>query len=246
MHQQQTIEKMRSMRLYGMAQTHYTTLSDGLHQDYTLDQYIALLIDQEWEYRLNRKVHNLLKAAAFRSSADIQNIDYTADRGLDRNMFDRLANLIFLDRKENIIITGPTGTGKSYLAQALGRQACLHLHKTKYFTMGHLMDEIKLAKLQGTYHKLIKKIQGTALLILEDFGLTPIDRDGRRALMDIVDYKYEQSSMIITAQIPVAQWHQLIGEGTIADAILDRLVHSSHRIQLKGESLRKNRKVNKS
>lgn len=246
MHQQQTIEKMRSMRLYGMAQTHYTTISDKLHQDYTLDQYIALLIDQEWEYRHNRKVHNLLKTAAFRASADIQNIDYTAQRGLDKNVFERLANLIFMDRKENIIITGPTGTGKSYLAQALGRQACLHLHKTRCFTISHLMDEVKLAKLQGTYHKLIKKIQSTDLLILEDFGLTPIDRDGRKALMDIVDFKYEHSSIIITAQIPVAQWHQLIGEGTIADAIMDRLVHSSHRIQLKGDSLRKNRKVNKS
>lgn len=243
MNQQQTVEKMKSMRLLGMAQIHYSNLQDHLYQDYTLDQYTSLLVDQEWEHRQNRKVTNLLKGASFRASADIKSIDYTANRNLDKNVFERLASLEFLNRKENIIITGATGTGKSYLAQALGRQACLCLHKTNYFTTTRLMDEIKLAKLQGTYHKLIKNIQRSSLLILEDFGLNPFDQHARQALMDIVEYKYDQSSMIITSQIPVANWHQLIGEGTIADAILDRLVHSSHRINLTGESLRRKRKL---
>ena len=245
MHQQQTIEKMKSMRLHGMADIHYSNLQNNLYQDYTLDQYTGLLVDQEWEYRQNRKVKNLLKTAAFRSAADIKNIDYSANRSLDKNTFERLASLDFLTRNENIIITGPTGTGKSYLAQALGRHACLCLHKTQYFTTTRLMDEIKLAKLQGTYHKLIKSIQQTALLILEDFGLNPFDQHARQALMDIVEYKYDQSSMILTSQIPVTNWHQLIGEGTIADAILDRLVNSSHRISLTGDSLRRKRKLNK-
>ncbi|MDB4286306.1 IS21-like element helper ATPase IstB [bacterium] len=243
MNQQMTIEKMKSMRLQGMAQTHYTNLQDKLYQDYTLDQYTALLVDQEWEHRQNRKVNNLLKFAGFRAHADVKDVNYTANRGLDKNTFERLAGLDFINRNENIIITGATGTGKSYLAQALGRQACIHLHKTKYFTTTRLMDEINLAKLQGTYPKFIKGIQRTSLLIIEDFGLNPFDQNARQALMDIVEYKYDQSSMIITSQIPVANWHELIGEGTIADAILDRLIHSSHRINLTGESLRKKRKV---
>jgi len=243
MNQQLTIEKMKSMRLQGMAQTHYSNLENKLYQDYTLDQYIALLVDQEWEFRQNRKIKNLLRFAKFRTSASIKNIDFTANRNLDKNTFDRLATLNFLDKKENIIITGATGTGKSYLAQALGHQACLCLFKTKYLTTMQLMDDINLAKLQGTYHKLIRTLQRTDLLILDDFGLQPFDQNARQALMDIVEFKYDQSSIIINAQIPVASWHELIGEGTIADAILDRLVHSSHRINLKGDSLRKNRKI---
>lgn len=241
MNQQMTIEKMKAMRLKGMAEWHYSNIQNQLYQDYTLDQYLALLVDQEWEYRQNRKITNLLKKARFRAVADIKNIDFSAQRSLDKNQFNRLASLDFIGRKENIIITGATGVGKSYIAQALGRQACLCLHKTKYFSTSRLIDEVKLSKIQGTYHTLIKQIQQTDLLIIEDFGLVPFDQDARQALMDIVEYKYDQSSMIITSQIPIGKWHKLIGEGTIADAILDRLIYSSHRINLTGESLRKKR-----
>jgi len=244
MNQQLTIERMKLMRLQGMAQTHHQNLQDKLYTDYTLDQYTSLLVDQEWEYRQNRKITNLLKSASFRTNAVIENIDYTTDRGLDKNVFERLASLQFIEQKENIIITGATGTGKSYLAQALGRQACIHLNKTKYFTTSRLMDEVKIARLQGTYFKMIKTIQKADLIILEDFGLAPFDQSARQTLMDIVEYRYDQSSTIITSQIPVKQWHQLIGEDTIADAILDRIVHSSHRIKLTGTSMRKMKKLN--
>ena len=243
MNQQVTIEKMKMMRLQAMAETHHSNLQNNLYQDYTLDQYTALLVDQEWEHRQNRKINNLTKAAHFRANADIKNIDFTAKRGLDRNAFERLASLGFLSRNENILITGPTGTGKSYIAQALGRQACLNLNKTLYFSYTTLMDQISLAKLQGTYHKIIAKLQKTKLLIIEDFGLNPIDQQARKSLMDIIEYKYEQSSIIVTSQIPVAKWHPLIGEATIADAIIDRLINSSHRIKLNGESLRKKRTI---
>lgn len=244
MNRQTTIEKMKAMRLKGMAKSHYSNMENNLYQDYTLDQYTAHLVDQEWENRQNRKIENLIRYARFTQSAEIKNIDYTAKRGLDKNVFERLASLHFLERKENILFTGPTGTGKSYLAQAIGRQACLNLKKTIYFTSSQLIDQINLAKIQGTYHKLITKVQKSALLIIDDFGLHPIDTTARKALLDIVDYKYEQSSMIFTSQIPIAQWHDLIGESTIADAILDRLIHSSHTIKLKGKSMRSKRKLN--
>ena len=238
-----TIEKMKSMRLFGMAQTHHGNLQDNLYRDYTLDQYLALLVDQEWEYRQNRKMENLLKKASFRSVADIRNVDFSVDRGLDKNTFNRLASLDFLTKNENIIITGSTGTGKSYLAQAIGRQACIYLKKTKYYTAAQLVDDISLARIQGNYHQLITRIKKMELLIIDDFGISSFDEGSRQALMEIVDFKYDQSSLIITSQIPVANWHQLIGEGTIADAILDRIVHASHRITLHGDSMRKNRKA---
>jgi DNA replication protein DnaC len=243
MNQQQTIERMKNMRLLGMAQIHYTNVQDQLCQDYTIDQYIALLVDQEWEHRHNRKMNTLIKNARFRAQATIDNIDYTAHRGLDKNTFERLATLGFLLKNQNIIITGPTGIGKSYLAQAIGRKACIELHRTLYYSTARLIDDIHLARIQGTYHKLINNIQKAKLLILEDFGLLPFDQNGRQALMDIVEHKYDQSSLIITSQLPVKNWHQLIGEGTIADAILDRIIHSSHRIVLEGESMRKNTKL---
>jgi len=244
MNQQTTIEKMKSMRLIGMAQTYHASHQDNLYQDYTLDQFVALLVDQEWENRQNRKTERMLRNASFRAAANVKNVDYTSQRGLDKNMFERLIGLNFIKQHENIIITGPTGTGKSYLAQSLGRQACTHLYKTKYYTTSALMDLIQLNKLQGTYRKFIKILQKIDLLILDDFGLHPFDEIARQALMDIVEYKYDQSSIIITSQIPINKWHEMIGEGTIADAILDRLIHSSHRIKLDGESLRKNKKLN--
>jgi DNA replication protein DnaC len=241
MNNQTTIEKMKQMRLSAMAETYHNSLQNNMHKDYTLDQYIALLVDQEWEHRHNKRIKNLISSAGFRQSASIQDIDYTVNRSLDKTVFERLAQMDFIKSRENVIITGATGTGKSYLAQALGHNACLLQHKTMYFNFARLTDQIKLAKLEGTYLKLMKKIEKTDLLILDDFGLTSFDEQIRNALMDIVEMKYDKSSMIIAAQIPVKCWHETIGEGTIADAILDRLVHSSHRIELTGQSMRKNK-----
>jgi DNA replication protein DnaC len=241
MNNQSTIEKMKQMRLYSMAENYHNSLHNNLHRDYTLDQYLALLVEQEWEYRHNKRIQNLIKTANFRYPASIQDIDYTANRSLDKNTFERLAMLDFIKGGENVIITGATGTGKSYLAQALGHNACVMQYKTMYYNFARLIDQIKLSKLEGTYIKLLNKIEKSNLLIIDDFGLKAFDEHARNALMDIVEMKYDKSSLIIAAQIPVKNWHETIGEGTIADAILDRLVYSSHRIELTGESLRKNK-----
>lgn len=241
MNNQNTIEKMKQMRLSGMAQMHYTNITNNINMDYTIDQYITMLVDQEWENRQNKKIQNLTKAARFRYPATIRDIDYSANRQLDKNTFERLALLDFVRNHENLIITGATGTGKSYLAQALGHQACIMLIKTLYFNTTRLMSHLKLSRLEGTYSKNIANLEKADLLILDDFGLNAFDNQDRQALMDIVETKHDRSSLIISTQIPVSGWHELIGEPTIADAILDRIVHSSHRIQLKGESLRKNK-----
>ena len=241
MNNQNTIEKMKQMRLGGMAEMHYTNTTNNINLEYTIDQYVAMLVDQEWENRQNRKIKNLIKNAKFRYPATIQDIDYSANRQLDKNTFERLALLDFVRNHENVIITGATGTGKSYLAQALGTQSCMMLFKTLYYNTARLMDHLKLARLEGSYTKHLMKIEKAELLILDDFGLSAFDNQSRQNLMDIIECKYDNSSIIIGSQIPISGWHDIIGEGTIADAILDRIVHSSHRIQLKGESLRKNK-----
>lgn len=241
MNNQTTIEKLKQMRLNAMAQMHYTNTQNNINMQYTIDEYVGMLVDREWEDKQNKKIRTLIKNARFRFAATLRDIDYSANRQLDKNTFQRLALLDFMRNKENIIITGATGTGKSYLAQALGNQACMMMFKTLYYNTARLMERLKLARLEGNYTKTILTIEKTNLLILDDFGLVSFDNQSRQALMDIVESKYNRTSTIISSQIPVSGWHELIGEGTIADAILDRIVYSSHRIQLKGESLRKNK-----
>lgn len=226
-----------------MSELYHRSLKESLYTDYTADELLALLVDTEWENRQNIKIKNMIKNAGFKLSASSTNIDYSSKRNLDKNMFERLASLEFIKQAENVIITGPTGVGKSYLAQALGHAVCQQSIRTLYFNAGVLMENIKLAKLEGSYIKLLKKMQRAQLLIIDDFGLHPFDNHSRGALMDIIEDRYDRVSTIITSQIPVSSWHEAIGEGTIADAILDRLVHSSHRIELQGESLRKSKKL---
>jgi DNA replication protein DnaC len=241
MNNQTTIEKMKLMRLGAMAQMHYSNVQNNLNLEQTIDDYLSMLVDQEWENRQNNKIKKLIADARFRNIATITDIDYSADRQLDKNSFQRLAVLDFVRNRENIIITGATGTGKSYLAQALGHQACMMLFRTRYFNTARLLDHLKLARLEGNYSKVLLAIERSDLVILDDFGLSAFDNQARQSLMDIVENKYDKSSIIISSQLPVSSWHELIGEGTIADAILDRIINSSHRIQLKGESLRKSK-----
>jgi len=244
MNTQSTVEKMKQLKLFGMSEVYHRSLSEHLFRDYTTDEFLAMLVDTEWDQRHNRKISNMTKMAGFRIAAQSTNVDYSTNRNLDKNMFERLLSLHFVRQAENLIITGPSGVGKSYLAQAIGQTAVQHLVKTIYYNAGKLQEEIKLSKIQGTYMKLLKKIQAAPLLIIDDFGLLPMDNHSRQAFFDIIEDRHERAATILTSQIPVKGWYEIIGEGTIADAILDRVVFSSHRIDLYGESLRKNKKLN--
>jgi DNA replication protein DnaC len=239
MNNNQTIEKLKQMRLSAMAELHLQYVKNNQLNDITIDEYLGLLIEHEWEHRQNMKIERLIKQARFRQKASIEEVSYVHTRNLDKNMFNRLATLDFIQRNENIILTGASGVGKSFLAQALGHQACLMEYKVLYTNTARLFTKLKLSKVDGTYMKELQKLQKINILILDDFGLHAFDNYTREILMDIIDDRYKKTSTIISSQIPVSVWYDLIGEGTIADAILDRIINSSHRIDLKGESMRK-------
>lgn len=239
MNKNQTIEKLNSMRISAMASMHQNNLKNNLYGHLTADEYLDLLTDHEWEDREQKKLNRLLQQADFRQQAAINDVDFTSQRNLEKNMFNRLTTLDFIKKSENIIITGASGVGKSYLAQALGQQACLVGFKTKYWLTSRLFNHLKLAKVDGTYTRELNKVVKMDLLILDDFGLQAFDNHSREALLDIIEDRFNTNSTIVASQIPVSNWKEIIGESTIADAILDRLVNSSHRIDLKGESLRK-------
>jgi len=239
MNNEQTLEKMKQMRLTAMVQLHSQQTKDHSHQQLTHDEYLALLIEHEWSDRQNKKVQRLVKLANFRQKASIAEVSFDASRNLDKNAFHRIAALDFIKKQENLIITGASGVGKTYLTQALGMQACLSEYKVLYANTARLLNKLKLAKVDGTYIKETKKLNRMNLLILDDFGLQALDNYTRDILLDIIDDRFNQSSTIVASQIPVSAWYDIIGEATIADAILDRIVNSSHRIDLKGDSLRK-------
>ncbi len=238
----QTLEKMSQMRLTGMKEN-YQTLLQTQH-DLTYEQVVSMMIDAEWEYRHNRKMHRLLKQAAFRYQASIEEIDFNAQRNLNKHNLLRLADCSFINRAENILVTGPTGAGKSFIASAIGHQACAKEYRVAYFNIQKLFSKLRMSKADHSYHKLIQRLGKTDLLILDDFGLQPFDNENRLALLEIIDDRNARSSTIISAQLPVKNWYEVINDKTIADAILDRIVHHAHRIELDGQSMRKIKKSN--
>jgi DNA replication protein DnaC len=233
---------MRKLKFFGMYHAFQSTLETGKTNDYTADELLAHLVEAEWDDRHNRRIERQIYYAKFRYKASVEDVHYHADRSIDRNQIMRLADCTFIDRNENLLITGSTGIGKSYIASAIGYQACTRAYKVYYASTPKLFAKLKMAKADGSYVKEIGKIERQQLLILDDFGIQPFDAQSRAALMEIIEDRHGKSSLIITSQLPVAKWHDVIGEKTIADAILDRIVHSAHRIELKGESMRKKRK----
>lgn len=234
-----TLEKMRTLRFFGMQRAFEASMETRQYEKHTPDEYISYLIDQEWEYRQNKRIAAALMRARFRYAASIEEIRFASTRNLDKNHVLRLADCSFIDKKENVIITGPTGVGKSYIASALGHQACALGYRVLYFNTVKLFMKLKMSKADASYAKEIKRIEKVDLLILDDFGLQPLDHQTRLNLLEIIEDRHGKKSTIVTSQLPVAKWYELFEEQTIADAVLDRIVHTSNRIELKGESLRK-------
>jgi DNA replication protein DnaC len=236
---EKTIERLKEMKLYGMHRAFRASFESGSMNELTTDEMVAHLVEEEWDERYNRKITRGIINAKFRYKASVEQMYFDTDRGMEKNQVMRLADCTFIEKKENILITGSTGIGKSYLACAIGQQACTLRYRVVYFSSGKLFSKLKLAKADGSYINEIAKIERQHLLILDDFGIQPLDAQSRAMLMEIIEDRHGKGSTIITSQVPVNLWHEVIGEKTIADAIMDRLIHNAHRLDLYGESLRK-------
>jgi len=238
-----TLTRMKQMKLYGMHGAFKTAIETGKTDDYSQDEFVSMLIDAEWDDKTNRRIERSIKNARFHYKASIENIIYEEARNIDQLKLQRLADCDFITRSENVLITGSTGVGKSYIATALGYQACIQGYRAAYFNTSKLFARLKIAKADGSYLRELAKIQRHHLIILDDFGLQPLDGQNRITLLEIMEDRNSTGSVIVTSQVPVKAWYDIIGERTVADAILDRLIHSAHRIELAGESMRRKRSI---
>jgi DNA replication protein DnaC len=232
-------EQLRALRCQGMCDALQEQLEQPDINQLSFDERLALLVERECITRENRRLTTRLRQAKLKVSACLEDMDYAAPRGLSKTVVRQLAECSWISRKQNLLITGPTGTGKTYLACALANQACRQGFTARYFRLPRLFQILELAKGDGSYARLLASLEKTQLLILDDWGLAPMDEPQRRDLLEIMDDRHNQSSTLVTSQLPVKLWHEAIGDLTLGDAILDRLVHNAHRIDIKGESMRK-------
>jgi len=239
MNTQITLDHLSQLKLHGMSRAYQALLSMPLQDQPSLNQFMARLAEAEIQERAQKKTEMFLLQSKMRYHAVLEQVHCNANRNLEREKLMMVADCTFIERAENLLICGATGCGKSYLACAIGRQACIFGYRTMYFGMNRFLERISSSKLDGTYVKLLNQIEKTHLIILDDFGLQPLDGITRLALLQILEDRYGKKSIIIASQLPVSKWYEYIGESTIADAIMDRLSVNAHRFELKGESLRK-------
>ncbi|MCX6237960.1 MAG: IS21-like element helper ATPase IstB [Bacteroidia bacterium] len=233
--------QLSRLRLHGMSRTWQALLETRRQHELSLSDGLELLLQAEEQERTNNRFERLRKNARFRYQASVEELTMDASRGMDKALISALATGEYLSKGESVLITGSTGCGKSFLASALGHQACAQGYKVAYYNMQKLLLKTKISRIEGTIDKLFENISKTDLLILDDFGLTHLEKQQQLDLMEMIEDRHGKSSTMIASQLPVASWYDVIGEETIADAILDRLVHTSYRIEFKGESLRKKR-----
>jgi DNA replication protein DnaC len=236
---EQTLEKLDAMRLHGMAKALRQWLEQPKGKDIAPADLVGLLADTEWLYRENRKLELRLRNAKLKQAACVEDIDYAHARGLSKPVVLDLATSRWAQSHQNIILTGPTGVGKSYIACALAQKACRDGFTVVYRRVTRLFDELAQARGDGSYPHLLRRLAKAQVLILDDFGIEPLGTQQRKELLEVLDDRYKTSSTIITSQLEPKDWHSIIGDATLADAICDRLVHNAHRLKLGGDSIRK-------
>lgn len=234
-----TLEQLKELKLQGMARSYEAILQLPVNQHPQAHHLIAQLSEAERQNRVHYKTQLYLKLSKLRYAGSLEEISYSASRNITKEQVLQLADCSYIDRSENILISGATGAGKSFLACAFGHQACTMGYKTLYLNLNRFTEKIMVAKLDGSFVKLLNQLERVSLLILDDFGLAPMDQNTRLALLQILEDRYNKKSVIIASQLPISKWHEYIAEPTLADAIMDRLMANAHRFELKGESLRK-------
>ena len=243
---EQTFDKLYGMKLLGMAEAFKEQAQQPSFQDLSFDERFGLLVDHQWTWKENARLKRLLQEAKLKLQACVEDIDFKTSRGIEKSVLLNLASCNWIRNHQNLLISGPTGVGKTFLACALAQKACREGLRTLYLRSPQFFYQIALARADGSYGSLIKKFSKTHLLVLDDLGLTPLADTERKDLLEVIEDRHGNTSTLITSQLPVENWHDHIGDPTIADAILDRLIHNAHRIQLKGGSMRKKQKLDAS
>jgi DNA replication protein DnaC len=236
---QPTMEKLHAMKLYGLADAFRTQLETTDSHQLSFEERFALLVDQQWQWKESRALGRRLRTAKLKQRAVIEDVNYHHPRMLDRKLFRTLASSDWVRRKLNIVFNGPTGIGKTWLACALAQKACRDGFSVLHKKTSELFRELAIAQADGSLGRMLLRLAQIDVLLLDDFAMAPLKDSERRDFLEVCDDRYQRRSMILTSQMPVAHWHQQIGDPTIADSILDRLLHNSYRLELDGESLRK-------
>lgn len=235
----QTIAKLNYMKLYGMVKGLNEQLSNPDTSPLSFGERLSLLVDREWEDREERRLVRLLKEAKLKVSACLEDLDFSASRGLDRSLIASLSSFDWLEKHHHIIICGPTGVGKTYLCCAFGNGACRKGYRTYYLRVPKLLEELKISRADGSYMRLMGKFSRLELLILDDWGLSSLSEAEAKDFLEVIEECQGRCSVIISSQLPLEHWHQIIGNPTVADAVLDRLIYNAYKFNLKGESMRK-------
>lgn len=238
----QTIGKLYEMKLEGMADAVKEQMENPQALSLSFEDRIALIVDRQWDLKESRGLRRRLQVAKLKQHAAIEDIDFTTSRGLDKTALLSLSECNFIRSHSNIIITGPTGAGKTYIACAIAHKACRMKHSVRYFRCGNLLSSMSLAKADGNYPSFMRRLEKIGVLVIDDWGMYPLDQEGARDVFEVLEDRSQRGSTIIVSQVPVESWYDIIAAPTIADAILDRLVHNAYRIEMTGESMRKKQK----